>query len=113
MSSRPSNSSFLQDLPVELVIELGRAQLTVADLAAEVGLNPNYLIQSFSKARGVSPHKYLIFKKVCRAKKMIAEGTPPLDAALALGFYDQAHFIRHFRKVMGVTPGRMVVHRAS
>lgn len=33
MSTRPANSAFLQDLPVELVIELGRAQLTVAELA--------------------------------------------------------------------------------
>lgn len=87
------------------------SQLGISDIAVEVGLSPNYLIQCFTKSRGISPRQYLIFKKICRAKKMIARGDGPLETALALGFYDQAHFIRHFRKIMGVTPGRMIVHR--
>lgn len=86
------------------------APLTIADLAAEVGLNPNYLIQSFTAARGISPHAYLLGRKICRAKGLIAGGMAPLDAALALGFYDQSHFIRTFRRVLGVTPGALVVH---
>ena len=87
------------------------ADLSISDIAIEVGLSANYLIQCFSRSRGISPHKYLILKKICRAKKFIAQGHSPLEAALSLGFYDQAHFIRHFRKVMGITPGRMIVHR--
>lgn len=86
------------------------APLTIAALAAEVGLNPNYLIQSFTAARGISPHAYLLGRKICRAKGLIAGGMAPLDAALALGFYDQSHFIRTFRRVLGVTPGALVVH---
>ena len=87
------------------------AELSISDIAAEVELSPNYLIQSFTKSRGIPPRKYLILRKICRAKKLIAKGDSPLETALAMGFYDQAHFIRHFRKVTGVTPGRMIVHR--
>ena len=86
------------------------ADLTIADLAAEVGLNPNYMIQSFTAARGISPHAYLIYRKVVRAKEMIVSGARPLDAALELGFYDQSHFIRTFRKVLGIPPGALVIH---
>lgn len=84
--------------------------LTIADLAGEVGLHPNYMIQSFSAARGISPHAYLLSLKICRSKTMIAQGMSPLDAALDLGFYDQSHFIRLFRKMVGITPGALVIH---
>jgi AraC-like DNA-binding protein len=87
------------------------SDLSISDIAREVGLNPNYLIQCFTKSRGISPRQYMIVRKICRSKSMIASGASLVQTALALGFYDQAHFIRHFRKVIGVTPGRMIVHR--
>jgi len=71
------------------------------------------MIQSFSAARGISPHAYLIYRKICRAKAMIAGGMRSLDVALELGFYDQAHFIRSFRKVLGITPSALVVHPSA
>jgi AraC-like DNA-binding protein len=86
------------------------SDLSISDIANEVSLNPNYLIQCFTKSRGISPRQYMIFKKICRSKSMIASGASLIETALALGFYDQAHFIRHFRKMVGVTPGRMIIH---
>jgi AraC-like DNA-binding protein len=85
-------------------------ELTIADLAADVGLSPKYMIQSFTATRGISPHAYLIYRKICRAKQMITGGMSPLDTALELGFYDQSHFIRTFRKVLGITPGALIIH---
>lgn len=84
--------------------------LSIADLAKVVGLNPHYMIQSFSKACGISPHAYLLNRKIHRSKEMIAGGMCPLDVALELGFYDQSHFIRVFRKVLGITPMALVIH---
>lgn len=99
------------DAHIEAALAVGAdAPLTIAELAAEVGLNPNYLIQSFTAARGISPHAYLLFRKICRAKELIVCGMAPLEAALMLGFYDQSHFIRTFRRVLGVTPGALVIH---
>lgn len=92
-------------------VDLGRAEdLTIAELAEEVGLNPNYMIQSFTRAMGISPYAYLLNRKICRSKEMIASGMRPLDVALELGFYDQSHFIRVFHKVLGVTPSALVIH---
>lgn len=92
------------------VINQPDQHLTIADIAHEVGLKPNYLIQSFSRTKGVSPHAYLMQRKICRAKEMLGQGQRAIDVAMALGFYDQPHFIRHFRKVTGVTPGTLRVH---
>jgi AraC-like DNA-binding protein len=39
-----------------------------------------------------------------RARDLLRSGIHPLDTAIALGFYDQSHFINAFRKVMGITP---------
>ncbi len=92
-------------------IDLGNIEdLTIADLAGEVGLNPNYMIQSFTKARGISPYAYLLNRKICRSKEMIASGMRALDVALELGFYDQSHFIRVFHKVLGITPTSLLIH---
>lgn len=88
----------------------GAEDLMIADLAQEVGLNPNYMIQSFTKAKGISPHAYLLNRKINRSKVLIAEGAHPLDVALELGFYDQSHFIRTFRRVLGITPTDLAVH---
>ncbi|MDO4233185.1 MAG: AraC family transcriptional regulator [Lautropia sp.] len=83
---------------------------TIAQMAESVGLHPNYLIQSFGRARGISPHAWLIHRKIARAKEMMAAGTPAHEAAMALGFYDQSHFIRHFRRIVGVSPGGLIIH---
>ena len=92
-------------------VDAGNSEdLTIADLAGEVGLNPNYMIQSFTKARGISPYAYLLNRKICRSKEMIASGMRPLDVALELGFYDQSHFIRVFQKVLGITPTALLIH---
>jgi AraC-like DNA-binding protein len=37
---------------------------------------------------------------------MIAAGTRPADAAAAVGFADQSHLNRHFKRILGITPGR-------
>ncbi|MFV0643291.1 MAG: AraC family transcriptional regulator [Sphingomonadaceae bacterium] len=84
--------------------------LTIADIAREVNLKPNYLIQCFSRTMGVSPHAYLMQRKICRAKELLGDGLRAIDVATALGFYDQSHFIRHFRKVVGITPGALQIH---
>jgi len=85
-------------------------ELTIKNMAAIVDLHPNYLIQIFTLAKGVPPHNWLLLRKICRSKQLIAEGVPPIEAAFRLGFYDQAHFIKHFRKITGVTPGHLIIH---
>lgn len=75
--------------------------LGIQTIADQLGLHPNYFIQSFKLAKGIPPHAYLIHRKMNLAKAMLARGVRSSEVAATLGFYDQSHFIRHFRNVFG------------
>jgi AraC-like DNA-binding protein len=54
----------------------------------------------------MSPLQYVMKLRVHQACDKLREGASIVDAALASGFYDQSSFTRHFRRHMGLTPGR-------
>lgn len=90
-------------------VEAGE-DLRLSDLAAEVGLNPSYLIRSMARATGLTPHRHVLCARVDHARRLLLEGMPAAEAAIAAGFCDQAHLIRHFRRHHGVTPGSLIRH---
>ncbi|MET8766621.1 AraC family transcriptional regulator [Streptomyces sp. NPDC004658] len=68
--------------------------------------HPAHLIRAFSGAYGIAPHQYLMSRRVGRARRLLLDGVPPGEVAPVAGFYDQAHLTRHFKRLVGVTPGR-------
>ena len=80
------------------------------DLAALTGLNKFYLNRVFSKEVGVSPHQYQLGLKVQRAKDKLAKGEEIANVAFDLGFSDQAHLTRTFKRITLTTPGRFQMH---
>jgi AraC-like DNA-binding protein len=52
----------------------------------------------------MSPHQYLISRRVDLARRLIVAGHPLGSAAAGSGFYDQPHLIRHFKRILGVSP---------
>lgn len=80
--------------------------ITLAELANLVGLDPLYLIRVFKKHVGVSPHSYQIQKRVGQVQALLRAGRPLAEASTACGFFDQSHMSRAFRKVVGITPGK-------
>lgn len=84
--------------------------LKLEDLAAEAGLHPSYMIRSFSRATGITPHAYVLQRRVAHARRLLLEGLPAAEAAVESGFCDQAHMIRQFRRQLGVTPGALISH---
>jgi AraC-like DNA-binding protein len=80
--------------------------VALEQLAALVQRHPRHLIEAFRRAYGVPPHTYLLQRRVREAKRLLLAGEPPLEVALALGFYDQAHFSGTFKRFTGVAPGR-------
>ncbi len=79
--------------------------VSLEHLAGLVQRHPRHLIDAFRRAYGVPPHTYLLQRRVREAKRLLLAGQPPLDVALSLGFYDQAHFSGTFKRFTGVTPG--------
>ena len=74
-------------------------------LAAIANLSVFHFAREFKRSTGLSPHTYLVRKRVERAKNMLARTNCSLtEIALAVGFSDQSHLARHFRKIVGSTP---------
>lgn len=80
--------------------------LTLDELARQAGLSPFYLARLFQRHVGLPPHSYQIIRRVQFAKGLIRRGESLAEVAATAGFTDQSHLSRHFKKVLGVTPGR-------
>jgi len=80
--------------------------VSLAELAALTGVSRYQLLRAFLRELGVTPHAYLVQKRVCLARRLLANSVPPAQAALDAGFADQSHMTRAFVHYLGVTPGR-------
>jgi AraC-like DNA-binding protein len=79
--------------------------LTLDKASVELGAHPAHLVRTFRKATGVPPHRYLIGRRLDLARRLLLLGHQPAGVAAQVGFYDQAHMTRHFKRLLGVTPG--------
>ncbi|MET9384636.1 AraC family transcriptional regulator [Streptomyces sp. NPDC002928] len=100
----PDIARRLRELLDERVVQ----GLTLDEATGLVHAHPAHLVRAFSGAYGIAPHQYLMSRRVDRARRLLLDGQPPSQVATATGFYDQAHLTRHFKKLVGVTPGRYV-----
>jgi AraC-like DNA-binding protein len=85
------------------------------DLVALTGLSRFHLIRQFRRTIGVPPHEYQLMLRVARARALLERGEALADVAANLGFADQSHFGRTFRRMWRVSPGKfraLASHRA-
>lgn len=82
------------------------ATVTLADLARVSELSPYHLTRLFTADVGLPPHAYQVQLRVEHAKRLLLAGRPVSDAAHEAGFFDLSHFTRHFKRSVGVPPGR-------
>ena len=81
-------------------------EVSLAAIAGEVGVAPVRLARAFRRAYGESPGEYLRRRRIHEACARLRDPAISLaELASTLGFADQSHFTRVFRKLMGVTPG--------
>lgn len=75
-------------------------------LASQCGLSPRHFARAFRQSIGVPPHRWLLQRRVERAREMLRSQARSLaEVALACGFADQSHFTRVFNAMVGVSPG--------
>jgi AraC-like DNA-binding protein len=77
-----------------------------AELEAAAGLSRYALARHFRACLGTSPYRYLVLRRLDRARALIRHGAPLADAAAACGFADQSHMTRQFKRAYGLSPGR-------
>jgi len=125
----------IQELAIELVLAIEGAGLLAADelrqsaprrmstrvreameasitdppslrgLASDLGISRFTLLRRFKRDFGVTPHAYLLRPRVERARQRLARGAELAEVSQELGFADQAHMSRVFKRVVGLTPG--------
>jgi AraC-like DNA-binding protein len=88
------------------LIERCSESVSLHDLAAVAGLSRFGLVHAFSKEVGLSPHAYQVHVRVEQARGLLKNGVSPATVATTMGFADQSHFTRHFKRIMQVTPSQ-------
>jgi AraC-like DNA-binding protein len=76
---------------------------TLSDL---VKLSRSYFSRAFKLSTGLAPHQWLLQARISKAKQLLLQTERPLaQIAIEVGFADQAHFTRTFRREAGESPG--------
>ena len=90
----------------QLLDERAVQPLRLGDAAAMLDRSVPHLVRSFTSTFGVSPHAYLVGRRIDAARPLLLAGLPTAEVAATVGFYDQAHFTRHFKRHLSTTPAR-------
>ncbi|MFE2019048.1 AraC family ligand binding domain-containing protein [Streptomyces sp. NPDC059499] len=80
--------------------------VTLREAAELLHAHHTHLVRAFSKEFAMAPHQYLTGRRVDLARRLLLGGMRAPDVATSVGFYDQSHFSRHFKRVVGTSPGR-------
>lgn len=111
---RADRAETIDSRTTDTAVEAFRAHLdarlfepvTIAAAAKTLGVGTTQLARSFTAAFGIPPHAYVVTRRLEAARDRILDGQPLADVATEVGFFDQAHLTHHFKRFLGVTPGR-------
>lgn len=88
----------------ELIHEADWSSFSVDQSAKKFNIDKYKFIRLFKQETGFTPYHFALFQKIETAKSLLQNGNPINDAAFLSGFYDTAHFYRHFLRFTGITP---------
>lgn len=98
----------IYDEQVSLILDYIRQHLseslTLDLLAEQFFISKYHLIRQFKIYTGLTPHQYILKKRLMAARVLLQQKTPAASAAMQSGFTDYSHFSRSFRKEYGIPP---------
>jgi AraC-like DNA-binding protein len=89
----------------ELIHDRYWENITLDELTTTADMSRFGLVRAFTAAFGLPPHAYQIQVRLARARALLRAALPPAAIAADVGFADQSHLTRHFKRAFGVTPG--------
>ena len=97
---------------VDYIQDQLNTDLTVSAIAQAVGMSPDNFTRLFKESTGQSPYRYVVEARVRKARELLATGKFTIsEAAHHVGFVDQSHLTRHFKRVFGLSPKRLLSRR--
>ncbi len=80
-------------------------EITLSDLAAVAGVSYAHFCRAFHTSVGMASHQYIVRRRIDMAKELLANSKLPIaEIAPTVGFGDQSHLTKHFRRIVGTTP---------
>ncbi|MGM9540162.1 helix-turn-helix domain-containing protein [Anaerovibrio sp.] len=79
-------------------------EISIADMAEKVHISPYHMIRKFAGENGLTPHKFQMQCRIRKAQELLEQGVKVIDVAAAVGFCDQSHLCRVFKKQVGISP---------
>jgi len=98
-------STWQQRVAKELIEAHIDGTLALSRIAESCGLSTSHFAHAFKVSVGMAPHKWLLHRRVERAKHLLTRPVSLTDIALECGFADQSHSTRVFRAATGQSPG--------
>ncbi len=120
-TTQPRLSSYvggLSRLKLQQVREYINAHLDrdvkLIELANLAQMSPYYFLRLFKQTMGVTPHQYILQCRIEQAKYLLQHSKLNIaEIAIRIGFCDQSHLTRYFKRIVGVTPKQMQAQSAS
>jgi AraC family transcriptional regulator len=90
---------------IEHINEHLQDELSLVELSRIAKLSPHHFATAFKVSTGISPHRYVIERRINRARDLLLRKEKTIsEIAVAVGFSSQSHLTVNFRRKMGVTP---------
>jgi AraC-like DNA-binding protein len=105
---RNGNEDFAVRRTKQVLNERYAERVSLHELARLMGLSAYHLHRSFCREIGMPPHEYQVQLRIMKAKSLLRLGRSISETASLVGFVDQSHFTRHFKRSVGVTPGKFL-----
>lgn len=102
----PGKSDISRELDIikNAIIGNPEMELSIADMSQRVSISSYHLIRKFSSENGLTPHKFQMQCRIRKAQELLREGYRVIEVAQMVGFCDQSHMDRVFRKQLGISP---------
>ena len=92
------------DIIRKCIIGNPEVEINIAQMAEMVHISKYHMLRRFSEENGLTPHKFQLQCRIRKAQELLRDGMKVVDVAAVLGFCDQSHLCRVFKKQVGISP---------
>jgi len=96
------------DIIRERIIGNPELEISIADMSEKVHVSQYHMIRKFARENGLTPHKFQLQCRIRKVQELLRSGVKVVDVAVAVGFCDQSHLCRVFKKQVGISPEEYV-----